>query len=177
MRRRAHGFTLLETLVALAVTSVVLTALATAVPAALRASETARARLDQATAARAFLLHIERELASALAEPFTVGAEPATRPRVHRWQRARRTTRVRARARRRRATLVAALHGARSAGVRRARARRRRGATLDAYDGREWLATWSASRPPEAVRVRLRFADGETASGVAVVPIARRRTP
>ena len=177
MRRPAHGFTLLETLVALAATAVVLTALATAVPAALRASEVARARLDQATAARAFLLHLERELASALAEPFTVGAEPATRLEftggTEPGARLAYTLEHGAVVRRSwprftapdpQAPAVPVLDGVAAL-------------SLDAYDGRDWLATWSASRPPEAVRVRLRFADGETASGVAAVPIARRRTP
>jgi prepilin-type N-terminal cleavage/methylation domain-containing protein len=177
VRRRARGFTLLETLVALAVTAIVLTALATAVPAALRANEAARARLDRATAARAFLLHLERELASALAEPCTVAAEPATRLEF--------TGGTEPGAR-----LAYTLE--RGAVVRRSWPRftapdpqapgvpvlnEVAALSLEAYDGREWLATWTANRPPEAVRVRLRFADGETASSVAGVPIARRRAP
>ena len=177
MRRPAHGFTLLETLVALAATAVVLTALATAVPAALRASEVARARLDQATAARAFLLHLERELASALAEPCTVAAEPATRLEftggtepgarlaytLERGAVVRRSW-PRFTAPDPKAPGVPVLDGVAAL-------------SLDAWDGREWLPTWTANRPPEAVRVRLRFADGETSSGVAAVPIARRRAP
>jgi prepilin-type N-terminal cleavage/methylation domain-containing protein len=175
VRRRAPGFTLLETLVALAVTAVVLTALATAVPAALRANEAARARLDRATAARAFLLHLERELASALAEPCTVAAEPATRLEF--------TGGTEPGAR-----LAYTLeHGA---VVRRSWPRftaadpRTPGVpvldgvaalSLDAWDGREWRTTWAANRPPEAVRVRLRFADGESAGSVATIPITRRR--
>jgi prepilin-type N-terminal cleavage/methylation domain-containing protein len=177
VRRGARGFTLLETLVALAVTAVVLTALATAVPAALRANDAARARLDRATAARAFLLHLERELASALAEPCTVAAEPVARLEF--------TGGAEPGAR-----LAYTLE--RGAVVRRTWPRftapdpQAAGVpvlddvaalSLDAWDGRDWLPTWTANRPPEAVRVRLRFADGETASGVAAVPIARRRTP
>jgi len=174
---RAHGFTLLETLVALAVTAVVLTALATAVPAALRANEAARARLEQATAARGFLLHLERELTTALAEPVTVAGAPA--PRLEFTGGSEPGTRL-------------AYTLERGAIVRRSRPRFAPpdpqapgvpvldgvGAlSLDAFDGREWLATWQASRPPEAVRVRLRFTDGETTSAVATIPIARRRTP
>jgi prepilin-type N-terminal cleavage/methylation domain-containing protein len=45
--RSRRGFTLVETLVALAVTAVLLAALATAVPATLRANAVATARLDQ----------------------------------------------------------------------------------------------------------------------------------
>jgi prepilin-type N-terminal cleavage/methylation domain-containing protein len=177
VRRRARGFTLLETLVALAVTAVVLTALATAVPAALRANEAARARLDRATAARAFLLHVERELASALAEPCTVAAEPATRIEftggaepgarvtytLERGAVVRRSW-PRFTAPDPQAPGVPVLDGVAML-------------SLDAWDGRAWQATWAASRPPEAIRMRLRFADGETASGVAAVPIARRRMP
>jgi hypothetical protein len=48
--------------------------------------------------------------------------------------------------------------------------------SFDVFDGRDWLPTWSASRPPQAVRVRIRFADGESASAVAAIPIAPRRT-
>ena len=46
---------------------------------------------------------------------------------------------------------------------------------LEAFDGRDWIAAWQASTPPEAVRIRLRFADGEGAGAIATIPIARRR--
>ena len=175
MRGRARGFTLLETLVALAVTAIVLTALATAVPAALRANDAARAHLDRATGARTFLLHLERELASALAEPCTVAAEPAAR--LEFTGGAEPGTRL----------AYGLEHGAL---VRRSWPRFTApdppapgvpvldgvaALSLDAWDGREWRAAWTANRPPEAVRVRLRFADGGTANGVAAVPIASRR--
>jgi hypothetical protein len=45
-----------------------------------------------------------------------------------------------------------------------------------AFDGRDWLAQWHASTPPEAVRVRIVFADGEAVTTVAAIPIARRRS-
>ena len=177
MRRHARGFTLLETLVALAVTAVVLTALATAVPAALRANEAARAVLDRATAARAFLLHVERELATALAEPCTVAAEPATRLEftggVEPGTRVAYTLERGAVVRRSWPRFTAPDPQAPGVPVLDGIA----ALSLDAWDGREWLPSWTANRPPEAVRVRLRFADGEIASGVAAVPIARRRTP
>ena len=177
MRRRARGFTLLETLVALAVTAVVLTALATAVPAALRASEAARAHLDRATGARAFLLHLERELASALAEPCTVAAEPATRLEftggAEPGTRLAYTLEHGAVVRRSWPRFTASDPQAPGVPVLDGVA----AFSLDAWDGREWLAAWTSNRPPEAVRVRLRFADGETASAVAAVPITGRRSP
>src|SRR5258707_1062821 len=74
-----RGFTLLELLAVLAGVSVAPGARLPAGRAALGGNGAAGARLDRAAAARAFLLPLERELASALAEPCTVAAEPATR--------------------------------------------------------------------------------------------------
>ena len=47
--------------------------------------------------------------------------------------------------------------------------------TLEAFDGRDWVAAWRAGGPPEAVRIRIRFADGETAGTIVAIPTARRR--
>ena len=102
---------------------------------------------------------------SALAEPFTVGAEPGARLAytLERGAVVRRSW-PRFTAPDPQAPGVPVLDGVAAL-------------SLDAWDGREWLATWTANRPPEAVRVRLRFADGELVSSVATIPIARRRTP
>ena len=47
---------------------------------------------------------------------------------------------------------------------------------LEAFDGRDWVAVWKASTPPRAVRIRIRFADGESLGTVAPIPIGRGRT-
>jgi prepilin-type N-terminal cleavage/methylation domain-containing protein len=174
-RARSPGFTLLETMVALGVTAVLLSALAVAVPAGLRAERGARARLERATTTRTVLLHLERELASALAEPvvvtatpqsrleFTGGAEPGERLAyaIEGTTLVRRATpRFAAEPPLGRGTPV--LDGVASLEIR-------------AFDGRDWLAEWHASAVPEAVRVRIVFADGDAAGTVAAIPIARRR--
>jgi len=172
-RKTPHGFTLLEALVALGVTAVMLGAVATAVPTALRASTVATARLDRATVARTVLLHLEREIAATLAEPFamtaerlefTGGPEPGER-------------------------LVYTVEG--GALVRRASTRfapvdpSAPGVPLvrdvvemrvEAFDGRDWVTPWRESAPPEAVRIHIRFTDGETVTAIAAIPVARRRS-
>jgi prepilin-type N-terminal cleavage/methylation domain-containing protein len=175
--RRRRGFTLLEVLVALGATAVVLAALATAVPMTLRANAVASARLEQATVARSLLLHLERELATALPEPFaltttpdarlefTGGAEPGERVTY--------TVERGALVRRARPRFAPPDPGARGVALVHGVA----SLALDAFDGRAWIAPWRAGTPPEAVRIRLAFADGETAETIAVVPTARRRAP
>jgi len=173
--KSSHGFTLVETLVALAVTAVVLAALATAVPATLRANAVATARLDQATAARALLLHLERELATAMPEPFLLAPAPA--PRLEFTGGAEPGQRV-------------VYEVLRDALVRRTGPRftpldpqapgvrvleHVAAITLEAFDGRDWIAAWQTSGPPEAVRIRIRFTDGESLGTVAVIPTVRRR--
>ena len=167
---RQAGFTLVETLVALAVTAVLLAALATAVPTTLRANAAATSRLEQATAVRTLLLHLERELTTAVREPFVVVTTPA--PRLE-------FTGGREPGER----LVYAVE--RGALVRRTGPRfaawdpRTRGVpvlehvaslTLEAFDGREWVPTWQASDPPEAVRIGIRFADGGSVRSIVAIP-------
>jgi hypothetical protein len=165
-----------ETAVALAVTAVVLVALATAVPATLRTTAAATARLEQTTAARAFLLHLERELATALPEPFVLAASPAPRLEftggaepgrrlaygVENGAIVRRTT-PRFAAPDPHAPAVPLLRDVDAL-------------ALEAFDGRDWVPAWHASTPPAAARVRIRLADGETFGAVAAIPTARRRS-
>jgi type II secretory pathway component PulJ len=175
-RHRRAGFTFLETMVALGVTSVVLATLAVAVPAALRAERGARARLERATTARTVLLHLERELATALAEPVVVAATPrplleftgGTEPGERLAYTIDGTTLVR------RATprFATAPDEARRVDVLADVA----ALEVRAFDGRDWLPQWQASAAPEAVRVRIVFADGYAVTTVAAIPIARRRS-
>jgi type II secretory pathway component PulJ len=181
VRRRPHAprdaFTLVETVVALGLTAVVLSALAVAVPTALRAERGARARLERATTTRTVLLHLERELASALDEPVVVAATPhalleftgGTEPGERITYAVEGTALVR-RATPRFATAPPAGPGVPVlADV----------ATLEvrAFDGRDWRAQWHERAVPEAVRVHVVFADGDVVDTVAAIPIARRRRP
>jgi len=146
------------------------------VPTTLRANVVATDRLEQATAARTLLLHLERELTTAGPEPFILASVPAARLEF---------TGGREPGER---LVYAVERGAivRRAGPRFAATDARAGGvpvldhvaalTLEAFDGRDWVATWQASLPPEAVRVRIRFADGETLGTVATIPTARRRS-
>jgi len=175
-RRSAAGFTLLETLVALAITAVLLGALATTVPTALRARAIATARLERATTSRTFLLHLEHELASALAGPFLVAGAPL--PRLQFVGGAEPGEQLAY-------TLEAGVL------VRRAAARwavpdpsrpsmpvldQLAGLELRAFDGARWVDTWQADVPPPAVRIRLLFADGDAVGTVATIPTARPRS-
>ena len=177
VRAAGPGFTLLETLVALAATAVILTALATAVPTTLRVNAAATDRLDRATAARTLLLHLERELASTMSEPFVLASIPTSRleftggrePGERLVYAVERGAVARSTAPRFGATTAAArgvrvLDGVAALG-------------FEAFDGRDWVTTWHASAPPEAVRIRIRFADGETFGTVVTIPTARRRAP
>jgi prepilin-type N-terminal cleavage/methylation domain-containing protein len=176
-RRRARGFTLLESAIALAITAVLLTAIATAVPVALRARDGATARLERATAARTVLLHLEHELAMAVREPvvltavsgarleFTGGTEPGARI-VYALEDG---TLVR------RATPRFAMDAAGTVAV--PVLSQVGSLELAAFDGTGWVAAWQASTPPPAIRIRLHFVDGETAEATIAVPVARARPP
>lgn len=179
-RRRARaplrdcvvGFTLLEVVVALGVTAVLLAALATAVPGVLRARGVATERLERATVVRTVLLHLERELAGAVAEPFAVmaagleftgGGEPGERLSYT----------VEHAALVRRATVRFAPADSSAPGVPLVDGVA--AMTVDAFDGRDWVTPWRDRTPPEAVRIRLQLDDGETASTIVSIPTARRR--
>jgi hypothetical protein len=166
---RSSGFTLVETLVALATTAVMLAALATVVPTALRAHEGSRTQLDRTSTAATVLARLERELAAAIDEPFVLdaaaprlafsgGDEPGERlaytvdgdalrrhagPRFARDDAGARGTAV--------------LDGV-------------RGVELRAFDGHDWLPDWHAGRLPAAVRIRIDLADGETLAAVVLIP-------
>jgi prepilin-type N-terminal cleavage/methylation domain-containing protein len=172
---RPRGFTLLETMVALGLTAVVLSALAVAVPAALRAERGARARLERATTARSVLLHLERELATALAEPVVVGATPEPRLEFTGGTEpgARVAYTIEGTALVRRTTPRFALAPQPGPGV--PVLADVAGFEVRAFDGRDWVAHWHAATAPEAVRVRIVFGDGDAVETVAAIPIAHRR--
>jgi hypothetical protein len=44
---------------------------------------------------------------------------------------------------------------------------------VDCFDGTEWVAGWRGRKPPKAVALRLRLADGETLR-TTVIPAVRR---
>jgi general secretion pathway protein J len=181
------GFTLLETLVALAVTAVVLSALAGAVGHAIAARERATAASDRATATRTVLLRMARELEAAT----PADADARTRLVVER---------VRgAGAARLRFTWLASEPRMVAYGVERAALVRRevsRFAPPDApapagvvvleqvrdfrvrcFDGAEWSAGWGLPRLPRAVEVALVVDDGsggaEELTTTVAIPLGR----
>jgi type II secretory pathway component PulJ len=170
-RSGSAGFTLVETLMALAATAAMLAALATAVPTALRAHEGSRGRLDRSSSAAAVLSQLEREIAAAIDEPlvldespprlaFSGGPEPG----------ARLVYTVEGDALRRHAGPRFAPE---DAGVRGAPMLEGvRAVELRAFDGSEWLSSWRAGRLPIAVRIRIDFTDGETLAAVVPIPTA-----
>lgn len=173
---RERGFTLLETLVALAATTVILGALATAVPTALRARTAATARLERATTSRTLLLHLERELASAQPERFVLVGAPTPRLEFSGGDDPGQQ-------------LAYGLVG--DALVRRTAPRwsapeasrpgvpvleQVRRIELAAFDGTAWRDTWQAETPPIAVRIRIVFTDGDAIGTVATIPTARPRS-
>ena len=151
---------------ALAVTAVVLTALATAVPVMLRASDAASERLERVNRVEQVLSRMESELSMAVREPLVLSAAPA--PRLEFTGGAEPGERI-----------VYALEG--GALVRRAADGVAApvlagvgGIELAAFDGRDWVREWRKERLPEAVRIRVRFDDGEAAETLVRVPVAAR---
>jgi type II secretory pathway pseudopilin PulG len=172
LRPRA-GFTLLGLVVALGMTSLVLAALATAVPTALRARDAATTALLRATAARGVLAELERELATALPAPvvvaaapsrlaFTGGAEPGEAI-VYDGERGALVRRAAPRF----AVQPAATPAVRLLGDVAA-------LEVSAFDGRAWSRAWASDVLPTAVRVRIVFLDGEAIEALAPIPTARR---
>ena len=174
MRPRTGGFTLLETLVALSVTAVVLMSLATAVPTLLRTRGAATAALERATTTRSVLLHLERELAGTLREPFRLQVDPDERLEFTGGQEPGERL------------VYAVEHGVlvRRTGARVALEPPGHAVpvldgvarwSLEAWDGRAWVTRWDSTELPQAVRIRLDLADGGTVGMVAPIPSARRR--
>lgn len=167
-----RAFTLVEVLVALGATAVVLAALATAVPALLRARAGAEAHLARSAAVDAVLGRLERELASARAEPFEVSAAPpALRftggddPGARIAYVAQGGALARGEAPRFAADPVPPPVTTLLAGV----------TDLDVrvLDGAEWKRSWRGAGPPRALRIRLTFDDGDGVETTVVVPTGR----
>ncbi|HXJ37402.1 MAG TPA: type II secretion system protein [Candidatus Eisenbacteria bacterium] len=173
MSRR--GFTLVEVVVALGVTALVMAALAGTVTASLHARAAATETLDRTTTARTALLHLERELAAALPEGFSVSATPPTlrftggaEPGAHL------TYFVQDGALARRAEprfaapdaplapVVALAPGVSALDVR-------------VLDGTEWKSVWTGREPPRAARVALTLDDGQELDVVVPIPTGRGR--
>ena len=176
---RRDGFTLLETLVALALLAVVLSALYGAVGRAADTSGRATDTADQVAAARTLLLRLASELEAATTlaerggdEPFVVTAAPPDGPP---WSALRFATRDGRRAGADEVRLVS--YRTESSELRRREALRfpppdapePPGPTvLDAvrvfrvrcFDGGTWRTEWTSPRLPRAVEVTLGVADG-----------------
>jgi len=168
-----RGYTLVEVTVALAITALVMTALASTVSESLRARTAATATLGRVTTARTVLLHLERELATALPEGFSVSASPAALRFTGGTEPGSRLT-----------YLVDGGALVRRTEPRFATADTPAGATmalvdgvtaldLRALDGEAWTTTWAAPEPPRAVRIELTLDDGQALE--IVIPIATGR--
>jgi prepilin-type N-terminal cleavage/methylation domain-containing protein len=174
MRSRARGFTLLEILVALAVTAVLLAALARAVPTALAARSAAAGQMERATTSAAVVASIERELASMVDEPVVVAASPARLEFTGGAEPGERIAYALERgALVRRAAPRGALDGPGGAGT--TLLRDVAAIELAAFDGSAWTPTWTLPDAPGAVRLRVVFGDGQTIETVVPIPISRRR--
>jgi general secretion pathway protein J len=172
--RRTSGHTLLEVVVALAITAVIMTALATAVTTALRARAAATDALERATSARLAVTLLERELATALPDGFSVtAAPPALRFTGGADPGLRLAYELAGGALVRRAAPRFALDD----GAARPIAFVPGVASLElrALDGDAWVPTWSAREPPRAVRIVLALAGGETIESVVPIPTGRER--
>jgi prepilin-type N-terminal cleavage/methylation domain-containing protein len=164
MSRR--GFTLLETLIALAITALVLAALAGTVTASLRARDVAAARQGRVATAQAVLLHLERELAASAPDGFTLGPTLAFSTAGDAEERLAYARRGDALVRRA-APRFALADGAATplvAGVTRFDAR--------ALVGGDWTTAWNHAEPPRAIAIEL-VVDGERLTTIAPIPTGR----
>ncbi len=167
--RPDRGFTLLETLVALAIGGLVLTAAYAAVVRAAAARDGATRRTAGVAAARRALLEVTRVLETAAPRPFSADAsalrvtESDPEPALIGW------TLDDGRLVEQRTALFAAagaashrprvlLDGVRAFAVR-------------CFDGGDWVTGWHAEEAPRAVEVALRLADGEALRTRVVLPL------
>jgi len=167
--RPDRGFTLLETLLALLIGGLVLTAAYAAVVRAAVARDGATRRTASTAAARRALLDLTRALETAAARPFSADAgalriaQTDPEPRLVRWSLddGRLVER---------ATSAFAAPGAGEVaprvildGVQTF--------TVTCFDGTDWVAGWKAGRAPRAVEVALALRDGETMRTRVVLPL------
>lgn len=167
--RPDRGFTLLETLLALLIGGLVLTAAYAAVVRAAVARDGATRRTAGAAAARRALLDLTRTLETAAARPFSADADSLRvaltdpEPRLVRWS-------LDGGRLVERSTPAFAAPGAAEAaprvildGV--------QAFTVTCFDGKAWVTGWQAGRAPRAVEVALALPDGEALRTRVVLPL------
>jgi prepilin-type N-terminal cleavage/methylation domain-containing protein len=167
--RPERGFTLLETLLALAIGGLVLTAAYTAVVRAAAARDGATRRTAGAAAVRRALLEVTRDLETAATRPFSAGAgelrvaQNDPEPHLVRWSLDGR----RLVAQRAPAFAAASTAG----GAPRVVLDGVQAFTVRCFDGGTWVTGWRAETAPRAVEVALRLDDGEELRTRVVLPL------
>jgi prepilin-type N-terminal cleavage/methylation domain-containing protein len=157
--RRERGFTLLETLIALAITAVVLGAAWRAVVRSAEARDQATSRAHAADAVRDAVLALAGEVAAAEPDALVVAAAPAA-PRL-RWRAATRVVALALdgdRLVRRDASAFAPPDAAAPPAVTVLRGVR--GLTVRALAGRSWTDAWQGDGLPRALELGVETADG-----------------
>ncbi len=155
--RSERGVTLLETLLALAIGGLLLTAAATAVVRSAEAAKRATARTRSAAAARSVLLDMAGTVAAAAPRPFAAGRD---------WLRLALTEpmpMLRAWSVEDGALVVREAHpfAHPDAASTRTQLEGVAGFEVRCFDGGAWVAGWSDPTAPRAVELGLRLADGE----------------
>jgi prepilin-type N-terminal cleavage/methylation domain-containing protein len=167
--RADRGFTLLETLLALAIGGLVLTAAYAALVRAAAARDGAVQRAAGVRAARRALLEVTQALETAATRSFSADASELLLarddPAPHRVRWTLEGTRLVERS--------APDFAAAGAGEGRARTILDgvEAFTVRCFDGGAWITGWRAATPPRAVELALRMADGEVLRTRIVLPL------
>jgi len=174
--RTARGFTLVETLLALAITAVVVAAVGGVVGRTAEGRAEVQQRIDTLAGGRLLLALLADEIEGSQPGSLAVDAPGGGALRFALTTTAPDGTPVRVSYRLAGDRL---LRGARSPFAREAAIESDpvlTGVTalgIECFDGSEWVADWQRRRPPHAVALRLRLAGGETLR-TTVIPAVRR---
>jgi prepilin-type N-terminal cleavage/methylation domain-containing protein len=167
--RPERGFTLLETLLALAIGGLVLTAAYHAVVRAAAARDGAVERTAGVTAARRALLEVARTVETATPRPFAAGASELRLAHVDPEPVAVRYALEGGQLVERRTPAFAAGD---DAGSRRVLLDGVAAFTVRCFDGGAWTPGWDGAAAPAAVELALRTADGEALRTRVALPLA-----
>ena len=170
--RPERGFTLLETLLALAIGGLVLTAAYTAVVRAVAARDGATRRTADVARGRQAILEVARAVESATPHPFGAGAggllvahaDPEPRLLTYALEGTKLTERL---------SLPFATDHA-EPGAARVLFAGARAFSVRCFDGSAWTEDWRSENAPRAVELALRLADGEELRTRVVLPLGAK---